>query len=159
MAYCIGLDACRFIKSDILLHVRVTHEDIWRRMLKNETNFKKLVSILCFTPNCVPRGDLLSIAMYIISSIFRLLTVTHGQGSMPIKNNALFINKQHPNDYQGVLCVLSLSRYLCFGLLAICGLIDLIEVVLVDFYRIVLLDTTFHSLRKSYRKSQFNETY
>ena len=39
MAYCIGLDACRFLKNGILLHVRVTHEDKWRQMLKNETNF------------------------------------------------------------------------------------------------------------------------
>ena len=98
MAYCIGLDACKFIKSDIFLHVRVTHEDVWRQMLKNETNFKKLPSIHCFTPkSCTQRGPL-SLAMYIISSIFRLLTVTHGQGSMPIKNNALLINKQHPNN-------------------------------------------------------------
>ena len=37
MAYCIGLDACKFLKNDILLHVRVTHEDVWRQMLKNET--------------------------------------------------------------------------------------------------------------------------
>ena len=57
MAYCIGLDACRFIKSDILLHIRVTHEDVWRQMLKNETNFKKLPSIHCFTPkSCTQRG-------------------------------------------------------------------------------------------------------
>ena len=40
MAYCIGLDACRFLKSNILLHVRVTHEDVWREILNNETNFK-----------------------------------------------------------------------------------------------------------------------
>ena len=50
MAYCIGLDACRFLKSNILLHVRVTHEDVWRQMLNNETNFKKLLSTHCFTP-------------------------------------------------------------------------------------------------------------
>ena len=65
-------------------------------MLKNETNFKKLPSIHCLPPNGAPRGDLFSIAMYIISSIFRLLTVTHGQGSMCIKNDALFMNKHHP---------------------------------------------------------------
>ena len=47
-------------------------------------------------PNGAPRGNLFSIAMYIISSIFRLLTVTHGQGSMCIKNDALFMNKHHP---------------------------------------------------------------
>ena len=47
-------------------------------------------------PNWVPRGDLFSIPIDITSSIFRLLTVTHGQGLMPIKNNALLINKQHP---------------------------------------------------------------
>ena len=29
-----GLDACRILKSDILLHVRVTHEDVWKKMLK-----------------------------------------------------------------------------------------------------------------------------
>ena len=39
----------------------------------------------------------MSIAMYIISSIFRLLTVTHGQGLMPIKNDAILMNKLHPN--------------------------------------------------------------
>ena len=41
--------------------------------------------------------------MYIISSIFRLLTVTHGQGSMCIKNNALLINKHHPNDQDSMM--------------------------------------------------------
>ena len=50
IAYCIGLDACRFLKCNILLHVRVTHEDVWRQMLKSETNFTKLPSIRCFTP-------------------------------------------------------------------------------------------------------------
>ena len=50
-------------------------------------------------PNWVPRGDLLSIAMHIISSIFKLLTVTHGQGLMSIKFNALFMCKQHPTQY------------------------------------------------------------
>ena len=50
-------------------------------------------------PNWVPRGDLLSIAMHIISSIFKLLTVTHGQGLMSIKFNALFMYKQHPTAY------------------------------------------------------------
>ena len=29
-----GLDACRILKSDILLHVRVTYEDVWKKMLK-----------------------------------------------------------------------------------------------------------------------------
>ena len=49
--------------------------------------------------NSVPRGDLFSITTNIVSSIFRLLTVTHGQGLMPIKNNTLLINKLHPNVY------------------------------------------------------------
>ena len=39
----------------------------------------------------------MSITMYTISSIFRLLTVTHGQGLMSIKFNALFMCKQHPS--------------------------------------------------------------
>ena len=42
----------------------------------------------------------MSIAMYIVSSIFRLLTVTHGQGSMCIKNYALFMNKHHPSEQE-----------------------------------------------------------
>ena len=46
MAYCIGLDACRFLKSGILFHVRVTHEDVYRQMLKNETNFLKMSDIV-----------------------------------------------------------------------------------------------------------------
>ena len=48
--------------------------------------------------NSAPRGDLFSIPIHIISSIFTLLLVTHGRGLMCIKNNALLKNKQHPND-------------------------------------------------------------
>ena len=29
-----GLDACKMLKSDILLHVRVTQEDLQKKMLK-----------------------------------------------------------------------------------------------------------------------------
>ena len=65
MAYHIRLDACRFLKGDILLHVRVTHEDVWRQMLKNETNFKKLTSICCFTPKlCTQRGPFVFTNVY-----------------------------------------------------------------------------------------------
>ena len=39
----------------------------------------------------------MSITMYTISSIFRLLTVTHGQGLLSIKFNALYMCKQHPS--------------------------------------------------------------
>ena len=46
-------------------------------------NYRQYV---CLPPDCVPRGDLL----YIISSIFRLLTVTHVQGLMSLKINTLF---------------------------------------------------------------------
>ena len=61
--------------------------------------FKNYHQYVVLPPNGVPRGDLLSIAMYIISSIFRLLTVTDGQGSMRIKNEALLKNKHHPIKY------------------------------------------------------------
>ena len=64
-------------------------------MLQIYKNYRQYIVL---PPNCVPRGNLLSIAMYIISSFFRLLTVTHGQGSMCIKNYALFMNKHHPKE-------------------------------------------------------------
>ena len=64
-----------------------------KQILKNYHEYVVLPS------NCVPRGDLLSIPMYIISSIFRLLTVTLGLGSMSLKISTLFLSKQHPNVY------------------------------------------------------------
>ena len=67
--------------------------------VENETNFKKICQYVGLPQNSVPRGNLLSITRYTISSIFRLLTVTHGQGLMSIKFNALFMCKQHPNSH------------------------------------------------------------
>ena len=48
---------------------------------------KNYCQYIVLPPNSAPRGDLFSIPIYIISSIFTLLTV---------KNNALLKNKQHP---------------------------------------------------------------
>ena len=46
--------------------------------------------------------------MYIITSIFRLLMVTHGQSLMSLKINTLFLCKQHPSvhcPYKNTLLV------------------------------------------------------
>ena len=45
-AYHDGLDACKILKSDILLHLRVTQEDVWKKMLK----FKKITVNMSFYP-------------------------------------------------------------------------------------------------------------
>ena len=50
-------------------------------------------------PKWVCRGVFFSITKTINSSIIRLISVTHEQGSMPVKHNAFLINKLHPSDY------------------------------------------------------------
>ena len=62
--------------------------------------FKKICQYVGLPQNSVPRGDHL-LTMYTISSIFRLLMVTHGQGLLSIKYNALYMCKQHPTEYLG----------------------------------------------------------
>ena len=57
---------------------------------------KNYCQYIVLPPNSAPRGDLFSIPIHIISSIFTLLTVTHDRGLMCIKNNTLLINQQHP---------------------------------------------------------------
>ena len=47
----------------------------------------------------VRRGVFLPITKTINSSIFRLISVTHEQDSMPVKYNAFFKYKLHPNNY------------------------------------------------------------
>ena len=36
-----GLETCKFLKGNILLHVRVTHEDVWKKIQKNVKNDEK----------------------------------------------------------------------------------------------------------------------
>ena len=68
-------------------------------MEKNVKISKNYRQYIILPWNSVPRGDLFSIPINIISSIFGLLTVTHGRGLMSMKNKALLMNKQHPNDH------------------------------------------------------------
>ena len=91
-------------------------------MGKNVKISKNYRQYVILPPNWVPRGDLFCIPIKMNSSIFRLLTVTHGQGLMPIKNNALLINKQHPTlgpfrvgtglDWVGIGVAIKIVRYL-----------------------------------------------
>ena len=34
-------ETCKILKGDILLHVRVTHEDVWKKIQKNVKNDEK----------------------------------------------------------------------------------------------------------------------
>ena len=34
-------ETCKLLKDDILLHVRVTHEDLWKKIQKNKKNDEK----------------------------------------------------------------------------------------------------------------------
>ena len=34
-------ETCKILKGDILLHVRVTHEDVWKKIQKNIKNDEK----------------------------------------------------------------------------------------------------------------------
>ena len=64
-----------------------------------QENFTKIVAVVGLPPNRVCRGVFLPITKTINSSIFRLISVTHEQDSMPVKYNAFLINKQHPSPY------------------------------------------------------------
>ena len=37
-------ETCKILKGDILLHVRVTHEDVWKKIQKNVKNYEKYQS-------------------------------------------------------------------------------------------------------------------
>ena len=59
-------------------------------------NWKIKISEHSFTLKTFDRGVFFPITRTIKSGIFGLLTVNYEEGSMPIKYNALFMNKQHP---------------------------------------------------------------
>ena len=60
-------------------------------------NWKIKISEHSFTLKTSDRGVFFPIIRTIKSGIFGLLTVNYEEGSMPIKYNALFMNKQHPS--------------------------------------------------------------
>ena len=62
-------------------------------------NSKNLGAIVGLPPKWVCRGAFLPITKTINSSIFRPISVTHEQDSMPVKYNAFLMNKLHPNIY------------------------------------------------------------
>ena len=41
MVYHIALETCKSFKGDVLLHVRVTHDDVWKKIQKNVKSDKK----------------------------------------------------------------------------------------------------------------------
>ena len=63
-----------------------------------QENFTKIVAVVGLPPNRVCRGVFSPMTKTINSSIFRLVSVTHEQDSMPVKYNAFLINKQHPTN-------------------------------------------------------------
>ena len=65
-------------------------------MKKKQENFTKIIAVVRLTPNWVCHGVFLPKTKTINSSIFRLISVTHEQDSMPVKYNAFLMNKQHP---------------------------------------------------------------
>ena len=78
-------------------HIIECKSNTWGFMEISVEISKNYCQYIVLTPNSAPRGNLFSIPIHIISSIFTLLTVTHGRGLMCIKNNTLLINKQHPS--------------------------------------------------------------
>ena len=70
-------------------------------MNKKQENFTKIVAVVGLPPNRVCCGVFLPITKTINSSIIRLISVTHEQGSMPVKHNAFLINKLHPTVLDG----------------------------------------------------------
>ena len=68
-------------------------------MLQKNMKIEKLekkISEHSFTLKTFDRGVFFPITRTIKSGIFGLLMVNYEEGSMPIKYNALFMNKQHP---------------------------------------------------------------
>ena len=63
---------------------------------ENWKNWKIKISEHSFTLKTSDCGVFFPIIRTIKSGIFGLLTVNYEEGSMPIKYNALFMNKQHP---------------------------------------------------------------
>ena len=62
-------------------------------------NWKIKISEYSFTLKTFDRGVFFPITRTIKSGIFGLVAVNYEEGSMPIKYNALFMNKQHPSEY------------------------------------------------------------
>ena len=60
---------------------------------------EKKISEHSFTLKTFDRGVFFPITRTIKSGIFGLLTVNYEEGSMPIKYNALFMDKQHPTSH------------------------------------------------------------
>ena len=87
-------------------HIIECKSNTWGFMEISVEISKNYCQYIVLPPYSAPRGDLFSIPIYIISSIFTLLTVTHGRGLMCIKNNALLINKQHPINYHYLVEIL-----------------------------------------------------
>ena len=80
-----------------MLYASVNYEVwCWKKIWKSK-NWKIKISEYSFTLKTFDRGVFFPIIRTIKSGIFGLLTVNYEEGSMPIKYNALFMNKQHPN--------------------------------------------------------------
>ena len=89
----------------------------------------------------------MSIPMYIISSIFRLLPVTHGQGSMSLESNTLFMFKLHPGKHASRrLSVEFTPRKLRKWLQPSAGLVPLVS------HSALTLVTTLHHLNTNPRQ-------
>ena len=98
-------------KDNEFLHISVTYEVGLKKTRKFSQIVKKLGAIVGLPPKWVCRGAFLPITKTINSSIFRPISVTHEQDSMPVKYNAFLMNKLHPNG--GILHILS-QLGICF---------------------------------------------
>ena len=83
-------------KDNEFLHISVTYEVGLKKTRKFFQIVKKLGAIVGLPPKWVCRGAFLPITKTINSSIFRPISVTHEQDSMPVKYNAFLMNKLHP---------------------------------------------------------------
>ena len=85
-------------KDNEFLHISVTYEVGLKKTRKFSQIVKKLGAIVGLPPKWVCRGAFLPITKTINSSIFRPISVTHEQDSMPVKYNAFLMNKLHPTE-------------------------------------------------------------
>ena len=84
-------------KGNEFLHNSVTYGFGLKKGRRFSRIVKKLGAVIGLPPQWVCRGAFLPITKTINSSIFRPISVTHEQDSMPVKYNAFLMNKLHPN--------------------------------------------------------------
>ena len=87
-------------KDNEFLHISVTYEVGLKKTRKFSQIVNKLGVIVGLPPKWVCRGAFLPITKTINSSIFRPISVTPEQDSMPVKYNAFLMNKLHPTKQQ-----------------------------------------------------------